>query len=425
MPLNRAIAGLTIESPPSSRPGTARSEKPGDAPPLGKQPSFDVTGTNTFAAGDLKIRGESGLGGASLSDINYADLERLKVVGKGASGKVVLMRHRKGNGMQFALKEMAAIADSDSRQMAVNEIRIAHKHAKACGHLVATLDAYFIDGKIGILMEYMDGGSLVEALAAAQRKLPGLPPLPLGPVAIQMLTGLRYMHREMKQVHRDLKPANVLLSGDGSVKLSDFGVAKQLTSSDGFAMTQVGSTAYMSPERMKGEEYTYTSDVWAAGVILLEALLGEHPFPTTRHKNFVALFTAISNGDCPPPPADTPPDLAAQVASCLRLKESDRPSVDDLLGSPWLAPLGKGSVRQKVQQWLMASATCEMKAKSDANKQKAEKDEIDAVRAQAKAMAAKAIARSAMPASDEPANGGASSSLAPAASAPSAAGSST
>ena len=467
MPLNN-LAGLSIEGPPSSPPGTARSGVDDDGrPALGKQPSFDVTATDTFTAEDLKIGGVESV--ESLSGVSFFDLERIKVLGKGASGKVLLVRHKRGD-EHYALKEMAAVADRDARLMAVNEIRIAKRHAKACDQLVATLDAFYVDGKIHILLEYMDGGSLVDVFASANRGLPGLPALPLGPIAIQMLSGLRYMHREMKQVcarllqcrrplctqscsvgllathkrpllcrprsavhlfplsqlsvsfcvccvcvyfsldclllvaaqvHRDLKPANVLLSGSGAVKLSDFGVAKQLSSSDGFAMTQVGSTAYMSPERMKGEEYTYTSDVWSVGVIMLEALLGEHPFPPSRHKNFVALFNAISRGDCPPPPEGTPAELSSFVALCLRLKQSERASVDDLLASPWLEPSGKIDVRQKVQQWLLMAATSAMKA--EAGKQQAERDEIAAMKAQAKAMAAKAIARSAMPADEAPA----------------------
>ena len=455
MPLNKAIAGLSLEGPPSSR--DEADDASDDRPTLGKQPSFDISGTNTFTADDLQIRGEDGVdgGGAKLSSISYASLDRVKVLGKGASGKVLLMRHSR-SAEHYALKEMSAVADRDARQMAINEIRIAQKHAKACEHLVATIDAYYVDGKIGILMEYMDGGSLVEALASSRRQLPGLPALPLGPISMQMLAGLRYMHREMKQVHRDLKPANVMLSGSGVVKLSDFGVSKQLSSTDGFAMTQVGSTAYMSPERMKGEEYTYTSDVWSVGVILLEALLGEHvsPPPTLAHEprddeprclpkhmcNLcmntcriaqsntyrLCLFLASQIPPCaalpddqaqgvrrliqrdlqrrlPPPPAGTPPELSACVEGCLRLVGRERPSVDELLACPWLGAVGKADVRQQVQQWLLAAATCAMKADMQAQaRAQAEADEIAAMKAQARAMAAKAIERSAMPAADAP-----------------------
>ena len=137
MPLNN-LAGLSIEGPPSSPPGTARSEVDDDGrPALGKQPSFDVSATDTFTAEDLKIRGESGVESVeSLSGVSFFDLERIKVLGKGASGKVLLVRHKRGD-EHYALKEMAAVADRDARLMAVNEIRIANRHAKACDQLVA------------------------------------------------------------------------------------------------------------------------------------------------------------------------------------------------------------------------------------------------------------------------------------------------
>ena len=118
--------------------------------------------------------------------------------------------------------------------------------------------------------------------------------LPLGALILQLCHGLRYMHNEMKQVHRDLKPANALLTGTGVLKLSDFGISKQLDSTGALAMTQVGSTAYMSPERLQGDEYGFASDVWSVGVIALESLLGEHPFPASKYKSFMSLFGAVT-----------------------------------------------------------------------------------------------------------------------------------
>ena len=214
MPLNN-LAGLSIEGPPSSPPGTARSGVDDDGrPALGKQPSFDVSATDTFTAEDLKIGGVESV--ESLSGVSFFDLERIKVLGKGASGKVLLVRHKRGD-EHYAIKEMAAVADRDARLMAVNEIRIAKRHAKACDQLVATLDAFYVDGKIHILLEYMDGGSLVDVFASANRGLPGLPALPLGPIAIQMLSGLRYMHREMKQVALACSSADALSAQSCSV----------------------------------------------------------------------------------------------------------------------------------------------------------------------------------------------------------------
>ena len=194
---------------------------------------------------------------SSDSGIVLADLSKGKLLGRGASGKVYLVTHEV-EGMRYALKELVAIADQSARHQALNELRIAKRHAEATEHLVKLVDGYFDDGKILMLMEYCDGGSLEDAFKAVAT-IKGTPPLPLGPIIVQMLQGLLYMHNEMKQVHRDLKPANVLLSsegmgGKGVVKLSDFGISKQLASTQAVAVTQVGTTAYMSPERLKGDQ---------------------------------------------------------------------------------------------------------------------------------------------------------------------------
>jgi len=258
--------------------------------------------------------------------------------------------------------------------MALNEVRIASRHCQQTDHLVALIDAYYHDGKICLLQEYCDGGSLEDAFASAQLIGGGGSTLPLGPIVLQVLNGLGYMHREMKQVHRDLKPANVLLTSQGVVKLSDFGISKQLDSTQAVAMTQVGTTAYMAPERLKGDEYSFSSDVWAVGVIVLEALIGAHPF--AEHKSFMSLFKAITSGTLPEAPGTTPKAARDLAAACLQLDATDRPSVSALLESDWLRPIGSQDSRQPVFQWLVKEAAAATKAK-------------------ARAMAAKAIATSA------------------------------
>ena len=130
--------------------------------------------------------------------MKISELVREKAIGRGASGRVILMRHRQ-TGDIYALKELAAVADADARHQATNELRIAQRHAANSDHLVALIDAYFVDGKIGILMEFCDGGSLADAFAHAKRGVSGLP---LGEITMQMCRGLRHMHVEMRQVHR-------------------------------------------------------------------------------------------------------------------------------------------------------------------------------------------------------------------------------
>ena len=388
MPLAKAVAGLRleIETPPPSRPGSARGSAPTEsvgAPTLSKQNSFDIVGTSTFSADQLQIHGAEGMrpGGEG---VRLEELTRESMLGRGASGKVVLMRNARTN-ERYALKELEAIADESARHQvrvsrlriacnpsfhcdlsglitttlsqASTELRIAHSHASTNEHLVGLIDAYFVEGKIGILMEYCDAGSLADAYGDARAGVKGLP---IGQIVLQICQGLRYMHREMKQVHRDLKPANCLLTSAGLLKLSDFGISKQLDSSQALAMTQVGSTAYMSPERLKGDEYSFVSDVWSVGIIAHEGLTGEHPFPTTKYKNFLSLYAAIANGKMPPPPEDTSEQLTQFLAACTRTEPKERPGVEDLLASPWLVSVAKSDARQPLLAWLMKAAAKRM-----------------------------------------------------------------
>ena len=120
--------------------------------------------------------------------------------------------------------------------------------------------------------------------------------------------------------------------------------------------SQVGSSAYMSPERLRGDEYNFTADIWSVGVILLEALLKEHPFPPSKYQGFLALFKAISSGQTPPPPKDTPAELVDALNSCLQVEPTGRPTVDALLAGPWLSRVGSADVKQPVLAWLMKVA---------------------------------------------------------------------
>jgi serine/threonine protein kinase len=101
----------------------------------------------------------------------------------------------------------------------------------------------------------------------------------------------------MHQVHRDLKPENILLNSMGDVKLTDFGISKELDNTLAMCKTMVGTRAYMSPERTQGAKYSYSSDVWSLGIILYEMATFKYPY-NEKDSSF-GLYNSIVDSPAP------------------------------------------------------------------------------------------------------------------------------
>eukprot|EP00971_Amphidinium_carterae_P240339 4771415-Amphidinium_carterae.1 len=93
------------------------------------------------------------------------------------------------------------------------------------------------------------------------------------------MSGLQHLHQN-NHIHRDIKPQNVLHNSAGEVKLTDFGIAKELGTM-GLACTFVGTAMYMAPERCLGKDYSVNSDIWSLGMVLHELAIGKYPFDAT------------------------------------------------------------------------------------------------------------------------------------------------
>ena len=184
-------------------------------------------------------------------------------------------------------------------------------------------DAEGPDGPVMFLvMELVEGGTLRDVLRA--RGAIGVP----AAVAVlePVLAGLAQAHR-LGLVHRDVKPENVLISGHGEVKVADFGLvtaaAQAGVSHAGMIM---GTVAYLSPEQVATGAADARSDVYAAGVLLYELLVGEPPY---TGDTAISVAYRHVNCDVPPPSAvagDVPPELDELVARATRRDPSGRPS---------------------------------------------------------------------------------------------------
>ncbi|RAL41280.1 hypothetical protein DM860_010074 [Cuscuta australis] len=103
--------------------------------------------------------------------------------------------------------------------------------------------------------------------------------------------GLNYLHGVRHLVHRDIKPANLLVNLKGEPKITDFGISAGLENSMAMCATFVGTVTYMSPERIRNENYSYPADIWSLGLALFECGTGE--FPYTANEGPVNLMLQV------------------------------------------------------------------------------------------------------------------------------------
>lgn len=139
-----------------------------------------------------------------------------------------------------------------------------------------------------------------------------------------------YLHKVKHQIHRDMKPGNILINTYGLVKLTDFGIAKTLENSSAYCNTFVGTKTYMSPERIMGKEYSYSSDIWSLGLILFELATGV--FPYNFSKIFIEHVESILRDPEPTLPDDGTfsPEMQNFITRCLRKNPAERDTVAEL-----------------------------------------------------------------------------------------------
>jgi len=275
------------------------------------------------------------------------EFDRESRLGAGSAGVVQLGRH-KPTGRKLAIKTMR-VEDETKRGLMFNEIK-GLIQAEGCPHLIQWLagfssqDASFVH----VAMELMDRGSLADL----RKRLNGspVPPRHVVCIAAQIMRGLHHLQRR-KVLHRDVKPENILVNSSGEVKLTDFGISKDLSSVAEVGTTFVGTATYMSPERASGEEYSFQSDVWSAGMVLYELATGQYPY---AHSSFLHLCECLCEG--PEPRLERaegrfPQGLCDLVARCLTRDEAKRADAETLAGQEPLCSQGDEQL-ESLAKWL-------------------------------------------------------------------------
>jgi serine/threonine-protein kinase len=222
-------------------------------------------------------------------------------IGSGAMGAVYRGVHEP-SGRAVAIKvitgEQGQKATAPTRFVRESEILEQFRHP----NIVRYYGRGRFQGTLYLAMEFVPGQTL-EDLLEQRGCLSWRETVDLG---IQICEALEYAHQR-NVVHRDLKPSNLMVTQDGKIKLTDFGIAKSL---DATALTATGRTlgtaAYMAPEQIRGTpEVSHKTDLYALGCVLYQMLTGQIPF---SGKTTVVLMHSHLN-DTPPRPSSKNPDI--------------------------------------------------------------------------------------------------------------------
>ena len=237
----------------------------------------------------------------------------VELIGSGASGQVFKVEHS----VTCRVEAMKILVDGRSSEAAQRFLREITLHASLNHPAIASVyNAFWVEDDLVMVMELVDGDSLQRVLE--RRRLTIDEAIDY---ASQVLSALSYAHSR-GVVHRDIKPANIIVTRDGTLKVTDFGIAKAVTDpqiNQGGAV--VGSLYYMAPEQVKGsEQVDARSDIYSVGAVLYEMCTGRKPFDAEN--SFQLMLAQVEQE--PRPPVECWPALQDVIMTALAKKPTER-----------------------------------------------------------------------------------------------------
>src|SRR6266446_6631776 len=242
-------------------------------------------------------------------------------LGRGGMGAVYLAE-QPGLGREVAIKELLQAADPDAMRRFLQEAQVMARTSHP--NLVQVHDMELMGNVNYLVLEFVRGRSLRHWMNQTP-----LPPPQVFAVMHGVLQALDYAHRHAI-VHRDMKPENVLLSDEGDVKVADFGIARLTDDSGGPGSTAtktgttVGTPQYMSPEQVASSKVDGRSDLYSAGIMFYELIVGEPPFTASEADGPFTLMAKHVQAP-PKPPSVHRPGLDMGLEEVILKSLSKRP----------------------------------------------------------------------------------------------------
>ena len=246
-------------------------------------------------------------------------------LGRGGMGAVYLAEHP-GLGREVAIKELIQTPASDPVALK-RFLQEAQVMARASHPNVIQVYDLELQGNVNyIVLELVRGSSMRDWLNQG-----AIPPPRVFAVMHGVLQALDYAHKR-GIVHRDMKPENVLISDEGTVKVADFGIARLIdepvaSSTATKTGTTVGTPLYMSPEQVASSRVDGRSDLYSAGIMFYELVVGQPPFTATEFDGPFTLMAKHVQAPPKPPSLYRPgldPELEAAILKSLAKRPEDR-----------------------------------------------------------------------------------------------------
>ena len=243
----------------------------------------DATDRDLWFQAILKVLRE--LETPERKSVNLQDFHILKVLGRGAFGKVVMCREKR-TGTIYAMKMLKKSVLLEKQE--VEHTKTENRVLQSLRHpfLVNLQYSFTTTDRVFFVMEYVGGGELFEHIGRLGR----FPEAWVSFYSAEIVLALGYLHRQ-GIIYRDLKLENLILDNQGHVKIVDFGLSKDQIYGGIVARTMCGTPAYMAPEVFIKREYGRAVDWWSLGIVIFEMATGELPFfSDEREEMFKKIF---------------------------------------------------------------------------------------------------------------------------------------
>jgi len=254
------------------------------------------------------------------------DLVPLSTAGRGQHGQVIRALHLPTLSL-LAIKRINVFEVGGRRQI-VKELMAYAKLTSP--YVVPLLGAYYDKGAVVLASEYMDLGDLKSYV----RSYGPMNEMVIRHVFRRALLGLHYIH-SCHHVHRDIKPDNILLDHKGNVKIADFGLLKELSSTLSKTTAFLGTLNYLSPERLASQPYSFPADIWSMGLVIYFCATGKPAFTSNTFWDLLEEITKNGEPRLTVTDGKFSPELCCLIASMLRINPDERWTAAQLLQHPF------------------------------------------------------------------------------------------